>query len=171
MAMEKPIPRTLRIVGVAALAATLWSGLAAAQMTTTKVSGSSGGTGKITRTIIDVVPFESQRFSAQATRIVTCTITGASVSSNQIGRRFRDSCNVQIGSFGYVAAFCPPTDSSQIMLTKSSGSYTYTDVNTIPGVTLTEVSPCPSVSVIGLLLLVAGLIGLGLWRLRRARTA
>lgn len=169
--MSKRIRDVLRVPGAVALAAALWSGLAAAQMSsTTKFSGSSGGAGQITRTIIDVEPFGSQRASVKAVRIVTCTINAAGVSTNQISKRFRDSCNVQIGSFGYAAAFCPPTDSSQVMLTRPGGGFSYTDMNTIPGVTMTPVSPCPSLSVIGLLLLVAGLISLGFWRLRRART-
>jgi hypothetical protein len=171
MAMEKRILTLLGVLGVAALAAVLWSGLADAQSSTvTQITGSSGGTGKITRTIIDVVPFEIPRFSAQATRIVNCTINGAGVSPKQIGLRFRDSCNVQIGAFGYSAVFCPPTDSTRVMLSKSSGSYSFTDSNTIPGVALALVSMCPSLSVIGLLVLVAGLAALGFWRLRRARS-
>ena len=169
--MRRWLPSWVGSTAALVLAGSLLIATSAAQAATlTQVSGTSSGAGQLTRTIIDVVPQLGPGHSAQAIRTVTVTINSAGKSSNFVGRALRDSLNDQIGAFGYTANFPSPTDSTHVLLQKSSGSFSQSDVNAIPGITVANIA-LPAVSPFGIVVLVAALLGLALWSIRRRKAA
>ncbi len=175
------ITRIGALVGVAGIC---WSAPALAQTSnTTKFTGTATGAGTVSRTIIDISePNSPQEGGAGLLQIqagsVTVPVTTGK-TANQIARAFRDSINTNtsLAATGYSAAILvvPPGDSSRVKMTRQIGSFSVTDVETVPGVTMAIVEPtvedAPALTPYALALLAAGLSALAYQARRQRRKA
>ena len=168
--------RITRAMALAGLASLCWTAFALAQTTTdvTKVSGTSTGTGRILRTIIDAQP-NSQGDGILATHSAGCTVTPG-MTASQIAAAYRDSLNFYLTSVGYKAYFSPAYSTTDVRLTRASNqNFTSSEVNPVPGNTTTPraltVEDAPIASPTALALLLAGFTTLAWWARRRRRLA
>ena len=124
-------------------------------VTTTQVSGVSApdpplaapllAARTIERTIIDISPPPPQpsrvRWAhTQATFTVTVPVPGVGVPASAVVAAFIDSINRVVGSVGYVANYLSLSDNTIFRMYKV-GTYTSSDANNVPGITVSPYSP------------------------------
>lgn len=101
----------------------------------TRVSGSSTGSGTLSRTIIDITEPPGPP-GANATYTVTVPIpSGANAVA--VAKALIDSINAHLGPSGFSASFASPPDSTLILMSRAS-RFSSCDGGTVPGVNVTS---------------------------------
>ncbi len=144
-------------------------------------TGTASGSGTVSRTIIDVAEPNGPLTGPFGVLKTTSNTVNASITPGmtaaQIGTALRDAINgdATLASLGYKSLYTTPSGTAQQnrpKMTRVAGSFTVTNGNTVPGVTMAQspftVEDAPFVSPQGLALLAAALSGLA-WRERRRR--
>jgi len=104
-----------------------------------QLSSSAGRS--IDRTIIDISepsprPWRLRPARAQATYLVSLEVPLAGVPASTVAAAFIDSINRQVGSAGFIANYANASDPALIQMYRAAGNYGSSDVNTVPGITL-----------------------------------
>lgn len=165
----------IRNTALAGVAALVCATTALAQTSTvTTISGTSTGTGKLTRSIIDLQPNGPQD-GIQSSYFASCTV-GSGKTASQVAAMYIDSLNFYLNSGGFKAYLSPPYSTTNVRLTKVTNTpFSVTDGNTIPGIAATpralNVEDAPLASPATLAMLGMGLAGIAWWARRRRRFA
>jgi hypothetical protein len=128
------------IGAVIALTGVFWATAALAQSSNlTKFSGTAISSGKVSRTITDIGQPNSPDGPVQVQHLETEVSVTPGMTAAQVGLAFRDAINSNPGlvASGFSAAFDPPTDQTSVRMTRSTGSFTVEDCNSVNGLTMT----------------------------------